>query len=345
MNWTYEEDDYLIVFVIQYLCTKNVIFQAGKAFWSDSCIKSLFNEINATDKYIFFDMCHIEGITNRAFQNASYCNHLNKVLFFNVDKSLETYNVLQSDLTFCVVDDAKLGLAVAYNTDSTYKRFKTIKTQENYNYNWKIILSPYVSKKVDYLPSSGIYSNTSINLKPLFEKADVLKLVIGKLHSVIFNQYILNKKNVDCLIAASKNGIVLASILSTQLGIPAVYRSDIGQIYTHQPYADKVQNQSDMIIRSKNYLMIFDVMCLGTEAKLLNALVNVAGANLIGAIGVVCVQSPTDIHPENQESIIARTASIVLTKDIGINYRVALTKEELLSKDEEGGQDKNEGFH
>ena len=167
----------------------------------------------------------------------------------------------------------------------------------------------------------------SLDYKRMFECPQDLQFIVGELYYIIC--YIKQHEKIDFLVAASKNAISLTAILSHWLGIPAIYHTNIGQKYVKQKFADKVESQTDAVLKEKRYLMVFDVICLGTEARILNGIINVLGGNLIGAVGMVCVQEPDAIRKSDEDSILAKANCLSTAKEMELGYRIALTREEL----------------
>lgn len=131
-----------------------------------------------------------------------------------------------------------------------------------------------------------------INLKKLFGDTINFPYVIYLLWKQIYN------KNIDGIIATSKNGVAFASILGELVGTPVLY-FNIGQMF------EEAYNCSPKIKENGSYIHVYDMICLGSETKVLNALVNAQGGCVIQSVGCVCLPDLDIVKIKNtfEESI------------------------------------------
>ena len=83
----------------------------------------------------------------------------------------------------------------------------------------------------------------------------------------------------------------------------------------------------ERIHRGERYLYIYDFICLGTEAKLLHALLASRGAFLVGGIGVASYIPLDNPELERKHSPLAKIDSMVNLISARIPYHIYLQKD------------------
>lgn len=168
------------------------------------------------------------------------------------------------------------------------------------------------------LESSGIYSNCYVNIKELFTKPDDYNFIIFQMVGEIAR----SSGKFDALVSTSRNGAVLANILGWLLDKKVVHCTSLGPRYAIE--TDTINKE---IRKGKKYLYVFDFICLGTEIKVLNALLGVRDAELVGGIGIAnYIPLDTEYARSN---VLGKMKSLVNILDYGIPYVVSGTREDL----------------
>ena len=80
------------------------------------------------------------------------------------------------------------------------------------------------------------------------------------------------------------------------------------------------------IRKDKKYAYIFDFMCIGTEAKLLNALLSFGGGNLVCGFGVA---NYIDLKQEHRFGVLNKVKCLVDVQAENIGYRIAGSRDEI----------------
>jgi|GEM_PF-1218925 len=166
--------------------------------------------------------------------------------------------------------------------------------------------------------SSGIYSNSYVHIKDLFTKPYDYNYIIFELLSLI------NSLNIqfDALVSTSRNGAVIANILGWLLEKKVVHCTSLGP-----KYAIEVNTVNKEIRKGKKYLYIFDFICLGTEIKVLNALLDIKEAELVGGVGIA---NYIDFDsPYAKRNVLGNMKGLVNIMNFEIPYFIAGTKEDL----------------
>lgn len=320
--WEIRENNYAIILLENYMaCQRNGI-EFTVPLIDSSYLKDIINNLGEVN-YIFFDMKSLERAVSRPFAFLKDQKILNKMVFFNVHKGSEIYKCLETDLQGIFVNRKKQ--CFVYFAEETKERFLKCDIEKIYQKHNAEILKKYSNPEITFLPSSGVYSNMSLDYKKMFEKSKDFQFILGEMYYEIC----CIEQKFDFLVAASKNAIALATILGERIGKPVIYYTSIGQKYVKHNFQDKIESQADAVQRAKKYLMIFDVICLGTEARILNGVINALGGNLVGAVGMVCVQEPENIRKVDEDSILAKANCLTTARKMDLKYRIALTREEL----------------
>lgn len=321
--WKIKKNNYVVILFEYYMACHSKRTECGTLFVKSENVRNVIDELKKLeDVFIFFDMKYVEKVASRSFEFLKEEKVLDRIVFFDVQKGSEIYECLEADLH--IKTEEIDGFSLIYFSDKAKEEFYKSNIKKAFEQKKISILKTYVSKESTFLPSSGIYSNMSLDYKKMFEDSENFSFIISELFYEI--RHIGLTQRFDFLVAASKNAIALAAVLGSLLGKPAIYHTNIGQKYVKQKFSDKTENQIDTVQKSKKYLMIFDVICLGTEARILNGIINVLGGHLVGAVGMVCVQSPNIISKFDKDSILAKAKSLTTTAEMELGYEIALTE-------------------
>lgn len=330
-HWKIEGDNYIIILLEHYLdyveskeisCVLNFDFVSMEHLVGYMC--------SVAKSYFFLDMKYVRNAGDRVFAYLKGNEILKRLAFFNLQFAKEdVVQKLQEDLKEELEEDKNLHLI--YFSEEVRKRYIDINFQNIYLKQKKDILLKYVTKEITFLQSSGVYSNMSLDYKEMLEFSSDLHFLIGELCYFLYQ--IMDRKKIHSLVAASKNGIVLASIIGKRVGLPVIYHSNIGQKYVRKVLNGKTSKKINLIEEKYNYVLIYDVVCLGTEIRILNGIINAFGGNLVGGIGMVCVQESDNYRQENKDSVLEKVQCFATAKELGLNYRIAMTSKELEGDD------------
>lgn len=166
-----------------------------------------------------------------------------------------------------------------------------------------------------YLVSSNVYSNVYIDIKELFYSHEDLLFIVYMLYQKLKNYLNL----IDGIVATSKTGAALGAIMAHLCRKEFVYYN-IGQTY------EEVYWNHGRVSAGKRYIHIFDMMCLGSEAKVLNGLMITQGALLVKSIGIVCLLDLDIIKEKNRFSFLNNVDPLLRNHDLKRDYKIALSK-------------------
>lgn len=327
--WKIKENNYIIILLEYYIVEHNNGMEPADLLVEGGYLRDIIYHLGE-EEYIFLDMKCLEKAVSRVFSFLKEEKILDRIIFFNIQKGNEVYYYLEADLHGNIGSRNKRNFI--YFSDESKEQFLKSDIEGAYQKQRSKILKEYTNTEITFLPSSGVYSNMSLDYKRMFENTKDFQFILSEMYC----EMCCMKKNFDYLVAASKNAIALAAILGKRLGKPVIYFTNIGQKYVRHKSDDKVENHKEVDLKTKQCLMIFDVICLGTEARILNGVINTLGGDLIGAVGMVCVQEPKKIKEIDKDSILAKANCLTTARNMGLMYRIALTRKEL-----EGDNDGN----
>lgn len=269
----------------------NVFFNNAKEYknkirYSPECIisESFFSELCQyiiackEDEIVAIDMKGVASYPTRLFSKLE--KNLSKIVFFNVERD-KVQRQLTEDLDNLDWIDDTVGfysektdweiktLLESYCANARRKEIKRIVNQISLNENGRI----------QYLDSSGLYSNCYVDIKKLFINVNDYYYILFCLAEKVSMQ--IQKRQIDAFISSSKNGAIIANILGGMLDIKEIHLLGVGPIYSME-----LGDSLESIKKGKKYAYIFDFMCTGTELKIASALVNSKRAYLDYAAGI-----------------------------------------------------------
>lgn len=166
---------------------------------------------------------------------------------------------------------------------------------------------------VTLLESSGVYVNHYIAMKNLFRNMnDAMFVVYQMAEAVCAGCPDWRGKTLVC---CSKTGAAFTSLLSMLLGLRAIYCVNIGP-----KFALDIEYLKREARPGEKYIYAFDFLCMGTEVKILHALLSILDGNLIYGIGVANYLNIS--APEFQDSIFAKLHTLVDIREAVPDYRI-----------------------
>lgn len=266
------------------------------------------------------DMKHIISYENKAFKKLLECSQSN-IIIANIDNSL--YDSVKEDLEYkyTVIDEKTLasekGLEMFYLKH--HDKISNIYHEETVMIvNWmKQNVKKEDIQNIKPLDSSGVYCNMYINAKRLFTDPNRYCFIIYQMICMIVQE----NCEVDALISASRNGANIASVIGWLLDKKVIHCTNLGPKFSLA--ASSVYKD---IRKNRKYIYIYDFMCLGTEAKLLNTLLSFKGAILMEGYGIA---NYIDLEKNSQFSVFSKIKSLVDVQKEKVGYRIAGSKEEI----------------
>ena len=225
-----------------------------------------------------------------------------ELIFVNIEKKIiedigfdsftNTKNVLNGSIysRFFVFDDNKaevVGLKI--DEESLFEE------------TFKEILKKYkVQGNSERHTSSFVYISSYIDIKKIITyERNIILFAIYKLALKISGEYLQTAEgNSVKLVCQSLNGAFITSILSTYLNLDVVIFDKIGPI-------NKLYSRLNKVIEEDGkYVVISDLVCLGTEVKIVKNLIQFLGGKYLGSISLIKVETLKTIKKEDMTTAI-----------------------------------------
>ncbi len=321
--FTIRQDRYVYI-PLQYAMYASFKYQRNEKNYSDymdpEFLGGLVEDcISSPSALYIWDFRNMKNANDRGFGGAfsELILHNCSVILANVEKGSNLQRIIHSDLETVgsfkmIVESEKLNhyILEKQRTGANSYSAQTI-DQIHKKYLNRLIEDHCIEKGNQYLVSSGVYSNMQINLKKLFKNVDDFAYIIYLLSNQI------PRRGISGLIATSKNGVAFASILGELLKLPVLY-FNIGQMF------EETYNCSPRIEVGGQYVHVYDMICLGSETKVLHALVNAQGGCVTRSVGCICLPDLEVIRKKNRYSSLNRVWGLLNHKDLNQKYEISL---------------------
>ncbi|AIF53524.1 hypothetical protein [Pelosinus sp. UFO1] len=277
---------------------------------TQSVLSNLFNCLSgieySTSQYIVFDFSYIRAIQSNTEEIFS------KIVLLILSQKR---SVVFANIGMCLVSDVdKIVLKIMKNNEVIEKNSFNSNMFEHYftytnlqhlyqvgSKNWALEkqqgFKSILEKAIDEHSittdkpqfSSTVYSSKYINIKGLMQKTNFFNYCIFQLALKIIKKEMIpkdmTKHDEISLFCQSLNGSYIALILSRLLCVNFMYLDHLG------PIANIYKTSFSKEIRKNNkYLIVADVICLGTEVKRVESIIQVSGGECIGSVCIVDCQ-------------------------------------------------------
>jgi len=324
-----EIDDTLYVFLHAeqiyrnfWLCDNDLGYSNHEVAEPTICDVYNYIEGNVTPKNIIIDCAEIEEAYNIAE---------------GVEKIIKYCKEHSKNLSFCRMSETLYGksrihgrgLAEQSNDDRTYNVFNTgctkndITDDEIYDIYQQIIANEIRTKYVierkgeeSYSHSSNVQLPKYINIKAFIEQKEISFLGLYLLCKQAIHKELIGHGKHPLLFFSSMAGSYLASVFSKMACIDMVFLNHLGP--KKKLYRELHKEQ---LLADRDYLIISDVVCLGSEIERAKTLIEHAGGKLKGILSVVYVEVVSE-RPKS-ENEIEKVALLTLTKEYNpIDYQI-----------------------
>lgn len=284
------------------------------------------NPINT--EYILFDFCNIEIIQpNQGIRlNSVIINTLGskKITLCNVNKTILN-QLMMIDLINIVLDEYEEtdnSIQIKLYTENENKIPKIIPTTEEIfnSYFIKLLEEKYISKKDRFHFSSKVFVNRFIDIKKFISLDN--NFFIYTLYRLALEMskkkdnrswYITEETDDIILFSQNMNSSYIASILSSFLNIDVLLIDHLGpKNKMYMLFDNKIQKE-------KKYLVISDMICMGTEVRLAKNIIEFSGAEYIGNASIVRINT---VGNESQYKYNNIEAIYQIGKNNSIGYTI-----------------------
>jgi len=280
---------------------------------------------NFASKNIVFDFKFINACQpnlNRTVINIK--NKGYKILLIDISKKLceelafdsieNSNNTLQGDI-----------FTKFYLFENAHNNFTNIeiKPADIFYEEFKSTIKKYINPHSLPHSSSFVYLTSYVDMKKFmsYEK-ELLLFSIYKLAIKIKTKWQNEIEYGPILICQSMNSAFIVSILSTFLKLDILIFDKIGPI-------NKLYNRLDNTISDKRkYIIVSDLVCLGTEVKIVKSLIQFIGGNCLGNVSLIKTETLKNTHIIKENATIA-IFSIKRANNKELNYDIFTDLESL----------------
>lgn len=282
-------------------------------------LNQLCEQIEALHCPVCLDMRYISSYVSRGFQAVR--ERKLPVIFANVSREAENLrNRLNQDIPGLAIyehcDEVLCVNAPDVETIANVPDFQGCVRQLYRDKLCELLCSTLEKSSKEprtLLESSGVYVNHYIAMKNLFRDMNNAMFVVYQMAEVICSG--CPDWRGKTLVCCSKTGAAITSLLSMILGLKVVYCVNIGP-----KFALDIEHLKQEIRLGEKYIYAFDFLCMGTEVKILHALLSILGGNLVYGIGVANYLNIS--APEFQDSIFAKLHTLVDVREAVADYHI-----------------------
>ncbi|VEH21458.1 Uncharacterised protein [Chryseobacterium nakagawai] len=257
-------------------------------------------------KYLILDFRYIEHLQNNILDKIIEIRNLGyKLIFKNVTE------VLIKPLSLENIENVKNIANESGRYDLFY--FFASETEEIYsnelratvlfsNYFKELIKEKYISPYNQKHASSFVYLHSFIDLKKLISlERPFIYFALYKLAVKIYSKWKSEIDNGPILVGQSLTSTFIVSILSKMLKLDILIFDKIGPI---NKLYNKLEKHS---FENTKYIIVSDLVCLGTEVKITKNLIEFSGGKYLGNVSLVKIETLTreDLQLDNVDRTIA----------------------------------------
>ncbi len=225
------------------------------------------------------------------------------------------YNIQLKNINKNIVDDS--GLSVIQNSKNVqegcvFRKFflfesdsdpftdEAVNVHELFIDAFKEKIKNYINPHTQPHTSSYIYLTSYVDIKKFisYEKEFML-FSIYKLALKIQEEWAEKLANKPILVCQSMNSAYIVSVLSNLLKLDILILDKIGPIY-------KIYNTLEKTIdQNREYIVVSDLVCLGTEVKIVKSLIQFIGGKYLGNVSIIKTETLGKADILRQDATIA----------------------------------------
>lgn len=281
---------------------------------------------NIAEKLIYLDFVRIDN----AYKNLntlliSISKKCKLLILINLNDTV--YNQLQIELIAGNIFNKR------NSDDSGYEMFYFEKSSDENAYifeeklfqeEFKILTQKYTEKNInEYHQSSSVYLPKYINIKKMIsQKRGFFIFSLYQLALNIKKNWLdkINYENEESptLICQNLNSSFISSILSSLLKLDVIILDHLGPVNT------MYSSLNSKIEENKKYIIVSDVICLGTEVKIAKNLITFLGGKVYGSVTIIKIKTLSEEHLLEQEKKLKTISVFNITKENndGIDFEI-----------------------
>lgn len=171
--------------------------------------------------------------------------------------------------------------------------------------------------------SSSVYLNSYVDVKELISLDYTFTIYAVYKLALELKEKWLSKPNRDSpiLICQNSNSAFIASLLSSLLSLDILILDKIG------PINKLYKRLGSTIIENKNYIVVSDFVCLGTEVKIVKNLIEFSGGKYLGNVSLIRVET-LEADDKTYKNVLS-VFEITKANNKDLNYYISTNLENL----------------
>lgn len=295
-----------------------------------STLERILEDIGSQkDKVIVFDFIRIKDITNNLkkeiFKIHKECKSL---IFKNINDNCVKKFEIVSPSNVNNIKSEGVFLTLYYSDSSIKCNVEEFKNLFDEKFREIIKKRTDKTKEDEYHHSSSVYLTQYIDIKKIISSDKSFFIHCLYELSIKINDNWLSlirkdKEDMPILVCQNLNTSYIASILSTFLNLDVLILDHIGPINT------MYSSLNNKIEENKNYIIVSDVVCLGTEVKIVKSLITFLGGKIYGNISIIKLDTLNENHKHEEEKKLQSISVYNINKEnnfIDFKIETALDK-------------------
>ncbi len=257
-------------------------------------------------KYIILDFRHIVHIQNNILEKIIEIRRLDyKLIFKNIIADLIKALSLEAIDNPKNILNGDNGYDICYFFHGEVDEIYDVELNANSifeNFFKKLLKDSYINTYDKKHASSFVYLHSFIDLKKLISlERPFIYFALYKLAVKIYSKWSDKINSEPILVGQSLTSTFIVSVLSKLLKLDILIFDKIGPI-------NKLYNKLEKHnFENKKYIIVSDLVCLGTEVKITKNLIEFSGGKYLGNVSLVKIETLTrkDLNLDNIDRTIA----------------------------------------
>lgn len=285
----------------------------------DTTMRRIIDSLLPEQKYIIFDFRYLDACQQNINKNFIKLKNDGYFLVFRNIKMK-----LVEDMSLLTITNSNNEIEDNGDFKTFYFFEGSNTTFEGFNFDAKVLfeeafkrkLIPFVNSHSEPHTSSFVYLSSYVDVKSFFSKEQEFMLYsIYRLAMKIKKEWSDELKEEPILICQSLNSSFIVGILSTLLKLDILIIDKIGPI-------NKLYNRlSKHILEKRKYIVVSDLVCLGTEVKIVKNLIEFIGGKYLGNVAIIKTETLSKKHIKKEDATKA-VFSINRENNKELNYNI-----------------------
>ncbi|KFF09841.1 MULTISPECIES: hypothetical protein [Flavobacterium] len=247
------------------------------------------DEIDNSTKYVLYlDFERIENAGKNLFDDlSSIKSKVKSLIFINLKENILSQLSLSEDFlnnpnNHKVDEDDKFAMFYFGNDSATEKYLDSKDLFEDYLLSFIMHFKTKDTDKLFLHESSSVYLTSYIDIKRMIsEDTSFMMFCLYHLSIKVKDSWIENINDKPVLVCQNLNSSFISSVLSNFLQLDILILDHVGPVNTHY------SSLNSKIEEGKKYIIVSDVVCLGTEVKITKNIISFLGGRVIGNVSIV----------------------------------------------------------